>query len=95
MRKSRTIGVIGICIIFMIIFIRSLPEALYFQSLPFIQGYFHARLEQTQLTVIVFCLLLAFSQLVFGSLSDKYGRKIILIIGLAILTVSSILCVYA
>ena len=54
-----------------------------------------ASTDQAQLTLGVFILSLACGQLVFGSLADRYGRKPILLTGLAIYTLGAIGCAMA
>ncbi|MDF2939714.1 MAG: ydhC 2 [Gammaproteobacteria bacterium] len=64
-------------------------------SLPAIAQVFHQSLNHTQLTISLFLLGFAFSQLIYGPISDKVGRKPPLIIGVILFTAGSLLCVLA
>ena len=60
----------------------------YLPALPDIQSYFSTTTSRIQLS-ITFCLVgLAFGQLIMGPLSDRYGRKKILLISLTLLKYS-------
>jgi DHA1 family bicyclomycin/chloramphenicol resistance-like MFS transporter len=61
-------------------------------SLPYITKYFNTVESVTKLTIGLYFLGMACSMLIFGHLSDRYGRKRALIIGYAIFFVASILC---
>lgn len=47
------------------------------------------------LSMSIYLLGLAFGQLLYGSLSDKYGRKMLLVAGLSLFTLTSLLCSFA
>lgn len=63
---------------------------LYLPALPSMALYFKAAPELTSLTLSLFMLIFALSMLVWGPLSDKYGRKPILTTGLVIYIISSV-----
>jgi DHA1 family bicyclomycin/chloramphenicol resistance-like MFS transporter len=69
-----------------------LSTDLYLPALPTITGYFHIHEYQTNLTLILFFVFYAIGTLVWGPLSDKYGRRPMLLIGLAGYMVASLLC---
>lgn len=48
-----------------------------------------------QLTLTLYLVAMAFCQLVLGPLSDKYGRRPIILIGVAVFTLSSVGCAFA
>lgn len=75
--------------------IQPVTTDLYLPALPALSESFGASVSQAQLTLT--CLLLAFgsSQLVWGPLSDRYGRRPVLLIGLGAYTLASIGCVFA
>ncbi|AUG78460.1 MFS transporter [Kitasatospora sp. MMS16-BH015] len=51
-----------------------------------------ASLSSVQWTFSVFMIGIAFSQAVYGPLSDAYGRKPVIVVGLGLFTVASLLC---
>lgn len=57
-------------------------------SLPYIAAAMHTNKQHMQLSISVFLLGMGLSILAYGPLSDKYGRKPIVIIGLFIATVT-------
>src|SRR4051794_19082085 len=68
---------------------------LYLPSLPELADDLDASASASQLT-ITFCLLgLAVGQLVAGPLSDRYGRRRPLIVGLVLYLVTSFACAFA
>ena len=69
-----------------------LSTDLYLPSLPKMSSYFESSSAITNLTLSVFFLFYAVGILVWGPLSDKYGRKPVLIIGSTIYIISSISC---
>ena len=68
---------------------------LYLPSLPQLASFFETSASMTQLTLTTAMIGLAVGQLLLGPLSDKFGRKIPLIISLVIYIISTILIVYA
>lgn len=68
---------------------------LYLPSLPQLSSFFETSASMTQLTLTTAMIGLAVGQLLLGPLSDKFGRKIPLIISLVIYIISTILIVYA
>lgn len=73
-----------ITLTFIILTIAQLSIGLYIPSLPTIAVDLHTSVGQTQLCINVYLFFYGFSQLVYGPLSDRYGRKPILLIGLVI-----------
>jgi MFS transporter, DHA1 family, multidrug resistance protein len=68
---------------------------LYLPALPAITEGFGATIGQGQLTLTALLLAFGISQLVWGPLSDRYGRRPILIAGMASYSVASLLVVFA
>ena len=68
---------------------------LYLPSLPQLATFFETSASMTQLTLTTAMIGLAVGQLLLGPLSDKFGRKIPLIISLVIYIISTVLIVYA
>jgi DHA1 family bicyclomycin/chloramphenicol resistance-like MFS transporter len=68
---------------------------LYLPSLPSLMQYFDASEADVQLTLSVFLVGLAASQLVYGPLSDRFGRKPVLLAGLVLYLLALIACLVA
>lgn len=71
-----------------------LPLDLYLPSLPHIVKALHTTTDQIQLSITLFLLGSASTQLFFGPLSDRFGRKPCMIIGLCTATLGSLLIVF-
>jgi MFS transporter, DHA1 family, multidrug resistance protein len=68
---------------------------LYLPALPRVAGDLGATDSATQLSVSACLIGLALGQLVFGPLSDKYGRRRLLLAGVAVWTLSALACAAA
>ena len=82
-------------ILAMLMAIGPLSTDLYLPSLPTLAIVLEASTSEVQLTLSVFLMGFASCQLVYGPLSDRFGRKPILIIGLAIFVCASAACALA
>lgn len=72
-----------------------LSTDLYLPALPRMAENFKAAPSLINLTLILFFVFYAAGSLFWGPLSDKYGRKRILMIGLFMYTVASVLCAFS
>ena len=81
-------------IAFMNMFI-PLSTDLYLPALPEMGNYFSAGQALVSLTLTVFFFVFAVSLVLFGPLSDKYGRKPVLVAGAALYTAASLGCALA
>lgn len=72
-----------------------LSTDMYLPSLPAIAKAFNADTASTQLTLSLFLAGFAVGQIFYGPLSDRYGRKPVLLGGFAIFLVATILCSFA
>jgi DHA1 family bicyclomycin/chloramphenicol resistance-like MFS transporter len=72
-----------------------LSTDLYLPALPGMTAYFGVPEYQTNLTLILFFIFYAVSLLVWGPLSDRYGRRPILLVGLCGYTFAGGLCALA
>ena len=72
-----------------------LATDMYLPSLPALTEGFGATPAQGQLTLSAFLVGFASTQIFYGPLSDRYGRKIMLLAGLIIFVVGSLLCALA
>ncbi len=68
---------------------------IYAPSLPLVPQLFATSATLAQLTVSVFLMGFAITQFVAGMLSDNYGRKPVLIIGLIIFILGTVFCIFA
>jgi len=68
---------------------------MYLPALPALSTYFGTTAALVQLSLTFFLLGLALGQLVAGPLSDAYGRRRPLLIGMMIYALSSLLCAFA
>ena len=64
-------------------------------ALPTISTYFGAAPDTTQLTISAFLAGIAMSQLAYGAISDRYGRKPTLLGGLTLYILSGLGCAFA
>jgi EmrB/QacA subfamily drug resistance transporter len=64
-------------------------------ALPEIQRGLHASFSDVQWVIDAYALTLASLLLTAGSLADRYGRRLLFVIGLAIFTLGSLLCGFA
>lgn len=68
---------------------------MYLPSLPTLANYFSASASKAQLTLSGFTIGFAIGQLVYGPVSDRYGRKWVLISGVVLYVVASYFCATA
>lgn len=70
-----------------------LSTDLYLPALPGMAKYFGVSADLANLTLILFFVFFAIGTLFWGPLSDKYGRRPVLLIGLSIYSAASFACV--
>lgn len=68
---------------------------LYLPAMPSMRAYFDADISAVQLTLTSYLLGFSIFHLLCGPLSDRFGRKIVLILGLLLYVVMSALCAIA
>ena len=69
-----------------------LSTDLYLPALPGMSDFFHVSVDITNLTLILFFIFFSLGMLFWGPLSDKYGRRPVLLIGLALYIAASAAC---
>lgn len=67
----------------------------YLPSMHSISEYFNASTNAVNLTLSMFFVFYSLGMLFWGPLSDKYGRKPVLLAGMIIYTLASLICVFA
>ena len=65
---------------------------IYAPSLPHLSGFFDTGPSMVQLTISLNVLMFGFGQMIHGPLSDRFGRKPVLLIAILLFTVSSFAC---
>jgi DHA1 family bicyclomycin/chloramphenicol resistance-like MFS transporter len=84
-----------IVLLSMLLGIQPVATDLYLPALPAIRAEFGAELSQAQLTLSALLLAFGTSQLVWGPLSDRFGRRPVLLWGLATFALAGLGCVLA
>lgn len=72
-----------------------LSTDMYLPVLPEIREAFQVDTAQVQMTLSIFLAGLAVAQLILGPLSDRFGRRPVLVGGMALYAVASVACVFA
>lgn len=65
---------------------------MYLPALPMLQAQWGAELSTINLTLVLFFAVFSISLLVYGPLSDSFGRRPLLMVGIAIYIAASLLC---
>ncbi|MGB9792839.1 MAG: multidrug effflux MFS transporter [Thermacetogeniaceae bacterium] len=95
-QKQRILGEKGlIALLALLSAFVPLSTDLYLPSLPGMARYFQAPVHLANLTLILFFIFYSTGILVWGPLSDKYGRKPVLLTGLTAYTIASLFCANA
>ncbi|WP_091742163.1 multidrug effflux MFS transporter [Phenylobacterium immobile] len=68
---------------------------LYLPALPEIARALHSRPGQVESTVAVFVAGMAIGQMIYGPASDRFGRRVPILAGIAIYTLASVVCALA
>ena len=87
---TRMPSTLVVLVLSMLLGLQPVATDLYLPSLPTIRLELGAGMPQMQLTLTALLLAFGLSQLVWGPLSDRYGRRPILLIGLAVFVLSSV-----
>jgi MFS transporter, DHA1 family, multidrug resistance protein len=75
--------------------LQAVTTDLYLPALPMLTASFKATTAQAQLTLTALLLAFGVSQLFWGPLSDRFGRRPILLVGMSMFLVSSVACTLA
>ena len=68
---------------------------MYVPSLPYITNYFHTNPTNVKLTISIYFLSFAIMPLIYGPLSDRYGRRGIVLLGMILFFGGSIVCAFS
>ncbi len=68
---------------------------MFLPSLPAMAEYFNAEYRVAQLSVALYLGMVAVMQVFIGPLSDRYGRRPVLLMGMAVFLVATVGCIYA
>ncbi len=68
---------------------------MYLPSLPALQAHFAVSAAEVQLTLATYFIGLALGQIAYGPIADRFGRRLPLLIGLALYSASSLVCALA
>ncbi|MGH8459545.1 MAG: multidrug effflux MFS transporter, partial [Nevskiales bacterium] len=68
---------------------------MYLPGLPTLERYFHSDATAAQLSLAVFFAGLAIGQLIYGPVSDRFGRRTPLLVGLGIYVIATLGCALA
>ena len=68
---------------------------IFLPALPVMQAHFDLTLSQTQSVITLFVLGMVFGDLIFGPLSDRLGRKVMILSGAGLFMVATGVCIIA
>ena len=88
-------GAVWMGLLVVLVALGPISTDLYLPALPGIRDHFGADVAGVQLTLSVYLVAFAASQILYGPLSDRFGRKPPLILGLAIYLAASVACILA
>ena len=94
MKKSEPIGLLVVILASLTAF-SPLSIDMYLPSFPQIAADFGVEIADVELSLATFFIGLAFGQLLYGTATDRFGRKTPLYVGLTIYCIASILCAFA
>ena len=94
-RTSTMTPAVVVVVLSLLLGIQPITTDLYLPSLPALTDGFGASVSQAQLTLTTLLLAFGTSQLVWGPLSDRFGRRPVLLAGLSAYTLASIGCALA
>ena len=93
----KTIATSRVVLLLLVVMTGIAPISLYMlvPALPVLATNFGSDISVAQMTVSLFMVGIACSQLIMGPLSDKFGRRPVLLAGLALMVAASVACIFA
>ncbi|CAI28157.1 Bicyclomycin resistance protein [Ehrlichia ruminantium str. Gardel] len=82
-------------LIITVIVMTEMSSDIYLPSLPKISDFFHVDYSIAQLTISLNLAGISISGLLYGPLSDYYGRRPVMLLGIVIFTIASVACYFA
>lgn len=84
-----------LCFIALLGCLGATASAIYAPSLPEISKIFNTEMGHVQWTMSIFMLGMGLSQIIYGPISEVYGRQPTILIGLVIMFIGTVLCIFA
>lgn len=81
--------------IILLVITSQLALTLYLPSMPAMVTYFQTNIKHIQFSIPIYLLAYGLSQFIYGPLSDIYGRRWIILIGLCLFILGSLICLSA
>lgn len=75
--------------------VAGMASDIYAPSIPIIATYFNTTIDVIQWSMVIYMLGLSLSQLIYGPLSDGFGRRPVVLTGLSIVLLGSLICYFA
>ena len=85
-------------LVIFIILLMTISQAtitIYLPSLPYLEHFFNTDHSAMKLSVTLYIISYGISQFIYGTLSDIYGRRIIILVGTTIFAAASLICACA
>jgi DHA1 family bicyclomycin/chloramphenicol resistance-like MFS transporter len=93
--RLRLDSLAGTVLLTALVAIGSFSVSIYTPSMPALAADFHTRPALVKLTLSLYLVGFALAQLAYGPLSDRFGRRPVLVAGLAVYVLGSLACVVA
>lgn len=94
---TKTLATSRVVLLLLVVMTGIAPISLYMlvPALPVLTTNFGSDISVAQMTVSLYMVGIALSQLIMGPLSDRFGRRPVLLAGLALMVAASVACIFA